>query len=154
MKKIIIIYLFLLLLQSCGYVPMYGKNQKVDFYIEEIKFDGGDRDLSTYLKNNLNAYFVIKGIKKYKIDTSIDYTKNSVSKNSKGDTVEYELIAIVRFEITSEDFSKELVIKENLKMNNFSDEFEERQYEKTIKQNMARSISSKLLTNISRFNVN
>ena len=154
MKKIIIIYLFLLLLQSCGYVPMYGKNQKVDFYIEEIKFDDGDRDLSTYLKNNLNAYFVIKGIKKYKIDTSIDYTKNSVSKNSKGDTVEYELIAIVRFEITSEDFSKELVIKENLKMNNFSDEFEERQYEKTIKQNMARSISSKLLTQISRFNVN
>ena len=133
---------------------MYGKNQKVDFYIEEIKFDDGDRDLSTYLKNNLNAYFVIKGIKKYKIDTSIDYTKNSVSKNSKGDTVEYELIAIVRFEITSEDFSKELIIKENLKMNNFADEFEERQYEKTIKQNMARSISSKLLTQISRFNVN
>ena len=154
MKKIIIIYLFFLLLQSCGYVPMYANNQKVDFYIEEIKFDDADRDLSTYLKNNLNAYFVIKGIKKYKIDTSIDYTKNSVSKNSKGDTVEYELIAIVRFEITSEDFSKELVIKENLKMNNFSDEFEERQYEKTIKQNMARSISSKLLTQISRFNVN
>ena len=154
MKKIIIIYLFLLLLQSCGYVPMYASNQKVDFYIEEIKFDDGDRDLSTYLKNNLNAYFVIKGIKKYKIDTSIDYTKNSVSKNSKGDTVEYELIAIVRFDITSEDFSKELIIKENLKMNNFADEFEERQYEKTIKQNMARSISSKLLTQISRFNVN
>ena len=154
MKKIIIIYLFLLLLQSCGYVPMYGKNQKVDFYIEEIKFDDGDRDLSTYLKNNLNAYFVIKGIKKYKIDTSIDYTKNSVSKNSKGDTAEYELNAIVRFEITSEDFSKKLIIKENLKMNNFSDEFEERQYEQTIKQNMARSISSKLLTQLSRFNVN
>ena len=154
MKKIIIIYLFLLLLQSCGYIPMYANNQKVDFYIEEIKFDDGDRDLSTYLKNNLNAYFVIKGNKKYKIDTSIDYTKNSVSKNSAGDTVEYELIAIVRFEITSEDFSKELIIKENLKMNNFADEFEERQYEKTIKQNMARSISSKLLTQVSRFNVN
>jgi len=154
MKKILIIYLFSLLLQSCGYVPMYANNQKVDFYIEEIRFDDGDRDLTTYLKNNLNSYFVIKGNKKYKIDTSIDYTKNSVSKNSKGDTVEYELIAIVRFEITSEDFSKELVIKENLKMNNFSDEFEERQYEKTIKQNMARSISSKLLTKISRLNFN
>ena len=154
MKKILIIHLLLILLQSCGYAPMYANNQKVDFYIEEIKFDDGDRDLSTYLKNNLNAYFVIKGKKKYKINTSIDYTKNSVSKNSKGDTVEYELIAKVRFKITSEDFSKELVIKENLKMNNFADEFEERQYEKTIKQNMARSISSKLLTQISRFNVN
>lgn len=154
MKKIIIIYLFSLLLQSCGYVPMYANNQKVDFYIEEIKFDEGDRDLSTYLKNNLNAYFVIKGNKKYKIDTSINYIKNSVSKDLKGDTVEYELIAIVRFVITNGEFNKELVIRENLKMNNFSDEFEERQYEKTIKQNMARSISLKLLTQISRFNVN
>ena len=154
MKKILIIYLFSLLLQSCGYVPIYANNQKVDFYIEEIRFDDGDRDLTTYLKNNLNSYFVIRGNKKYKIDTSIDYTKNSVSKNSKGDTVEYELIAIVKFEITSEDFSKELVIKENLKMNNFSDEFEERQYEKTIKQNMARSISSKLLMQLSMINAN
>ena len=154
MKKILIIYLLLLLLQSCGYTPMYANNQKVDFYIEEIRFDDGDRDLSTYLKNNLNAYFVIKGNKKYKIDTSIDYTKNSISKSLTGDTVEYELIAIVRFLITNDDFNKELVIRESLKMNNFSDEFEERQYEKTIKQNMARSISSKLLTQISRFNVN
>ena len=154
MKKIPIIYLLLLLLQSCGYVPMYANNQKVDFYIEEIKFDEGDRDLSMYIKNNLNAYFVIKGNKKYKIDTSINYIKNSVSKSLTGDTVEYELIAIVRFLITNDDFNKELVIRESLKMNNFSDEFEERQYEKTIKQNMARSISSKLLTQISRFNVN
>jgi len=154
MKKILIIYLLLLLLQSCGYAPMYANNQKVDFYIEEIKFDEGDRDLSTYLKNNLNAYFVIKGNKKYKIDTYINYIKNSVSMDSKGDTVEYELIAIVRFVITNEEFNKELVIRESLKMNNFSDEFEERQYEKTIKQNMARSISSKLLTQISRFYVN
>ena len=154
MKKILIIYLFLLLLQSCGYVPMYANNQKVDFYIEEIKFDDGDRDLSTYLKNNLNAYFAIKGNKKYKIDTSINYIKNSISKSLTGDTVEYELIAIVRFLITNDDFNKELVIRESLKMSNFSDEFEERQYEKTIKQNMARSISSKLLTQISRFNVN
>ena len=154
MKKILIIYLLLLLLQSCGYAPMYANNQKVDFYIEEIKFDEGDRDLSMYIKNNLNAYFVIKGNKKYKIDTSINYIKNSVSKDLKGDTVEYELIATVRFVITNEEFNKELVIRESLKMNNFSDEFEERQYEKTIKQNMARSISSKLLTQISRFNVN
>ena len=154
MKKILIIYSLLLFLQSCGYAPMYANNQKVDFYIEEIKFDEGDRDLSTYLKNNLNAYFAIKGNKKYKIDTYINYIKNSVSKDSKGDTVEYELIATVRFVITNEEFNKELVIRESLKMNNFSDEFEERQYEKTIKQNMARSISSKLLTQISRFNVN
>ena len=154
MKKALIIYLFLLILQSCGYVPMYANNQKVDFYIEEITFDDGDRDLSMYLKNNLNGYFIIKGNKKYKIDTAIDYKKNSTSKSLTGDSIEYELIGKVKFKITSVEFNKELIIEEKFKMNNFSDEFEEKRYEQTIKQNMARSISSKLLTQLSRFNVN
>lgn len=87
MKKILIIYFFTLLLQGCGYVPMYANNQIVDFYIEEIEFDDGDRDLSTYIKNNLNSYFISKGNQKYKIKTSIDYTKNTLSKNLAGETL-------------------------------------------------------------------
>jgi hypothetical protein len=152
MKKILIIYFFTLLLQGCGYVPMYANNQIVDFYIEEIEFDDGDRDLSTYIKNNLNSYFISKGNQKYKIKTSIDYTKNTLSKNLAGETLEYDLIALIKFTISTEGLTKDLIIKESFKMNNFSDEFEERQYEKTIKQNMARSITSKLLLQISRFN--
>jgi hypothetical protein len=152
MKKILIIYFFTLLLQGCGYVPMYANNQIVDFYIEEIEFDDGDRDLSTYIKNNLNSYFISKGNQKYKIKTSIDYTKNTLSKNLAGETLEYDLIALIKFTISTEGLTKDLLIKESFKMNNFSDEFEERQYEKTIKQNMARSITSKLLLQISRFN--
>ena len=152
MKKILIIYFFTLLLQGCGYVPMYANNQIVDFYIEEIEFDDGDRDLSTYIKNNLNSYFISKGNQKYKIKTSIDYTKNILSKNLAGETLEYDLIALIKFTISSEGLTKDLLIKESFKMNNFSDEFEERQYETTIKQNMARSITSKLLLQISRFN--
>ncbi|MDC1078388.1 hypothetical protein OAS29_02075 [Candidatus Pelagibacter sp.] len=152
MKKILIIYFFSLLLQGCGYVPMYANNQIVDFYIEEIEFDDGDRDLSTYIKNNLNSYFISKGNQKYKIKTSIDYTKNTLSKNLAGETLEYDLIALIKFTISTEGLTKDLIIKESFKMNNFSDEFEERQYEKTIKQNMARSITSKLLLQISRFN--
>ena len=152
MKKILIIYFFTLLLQGCGYVPMYANNQIVDFYIEEIEFDDGDRDLSTYIKNNLNSYFISKGNQKYKIKTSIDYTKKTLSKNLAGETLEYDLIALIKFTISTEGLTKDLLIKESFKMNNFSDEFEERQYEKTIKQNMARSITSKLLLQISRFN--
>ena len=152
MKKILIIYFFTLLLQGCGYVPMYANNQIVDFYIEEIEFDDGDRDLSTYIKNNLNSYFISKGNQKYKIKTSIDYTKKTLSKNLAGETLEYDLIALIKFTISTEGVTKDLLIKESFKMNNFSDEFEERQYEKTIKQNMARSITSKLLLQISRFN--
>ena len=154
MKKIIIIYLFSLLLQSCWYVPMYANNQKLDFYIEEIIFDDGDKDLSLYIKNYLNAYYKPNGNNKYKINTLIEYTKKSASNSLTGDTVEYDLLTQVKFIITSEEFKEELIITERFKMKNFSDEFEELQYEKTIKQNMARLITSKLLTQMSRFDVN
>ena len=39
-------------------------------------------------------------------------------------------------------------------MPNFNDEFQEIQYEKNMKQNMARSIVSKLLIQLSRLNDN
>jgi len=133
---------------------MYANNQKLDFYIEEIIFDDGDKDLSLYIKNYLNAYYKPNGNNKYKINTLIEYTKKSASNSLTGDTVEYDLLTQVKFIITSEEFKEELIITERFKMKNFSDEFEELQYEKTIKQNMARLITSKLLTQMSRFDVN
>jgi len=39
-------------------------------------------------------------------------------------------------------------------MENFTDEFQEREYEENIKKNMTRSITSKLLFQLSRFDVN
>ena len=45
-------------------------------------------------------------------------------------------------------------ISESFEMDNFSDEFEEREYELIIKENMARSITSKLLIQLNRFDVN
>jgi hypothetical protein len=39
-------------------------------------------------------------------------------------------------------------------MDNFNDEFEEREYEQIVKKSMARSIVSKLLIQLSRLNVN
>lgn len=152
MKKFLLIYLLALALHACGYTPMYANNQKVDFYIENIEFDNGDKDLANFIKTNLNNYLVVKDSKKFKIKTSIEYVKNSLSKNSAGETEEYELSSYVIFDVESEGKNSEIKIKETFKMNNFSDEFEERQYEKTIKQNMARSITSKLLLQISRFN--
>jgi len=39
-------------------------------------------------------------------------------------------------------------------MNNFSDEFEELEYERVVKQTMSRSIASKLIIRLSRLNDN
>lgn len=154
MKKfIIIIFLFFsLLLQSCGYAPIYGKNQKVNFYIDKIVFEDGDKDISNFIKTNLSNYLVKNKGEAYTIIALIKYDKNSSSKDSSGTTEEYELSSEIIFEISSKKLKETLKIKEIFKMNNFSDEFKEREYERTIKQNMARIISSKLIIQLSKFN--
>jgi len=125
MKKISFLLFFLIILQSCGYSPLYSNNKKVDFYIE-----------------------------KFEIKPTIKYEKKPVSKNLAGEIEEYNLLLKGIFEITIKDKTKNFIINETYKMNNFSDEFEEREYERINKQNMARSITSKLLIQLSGFNDN
>ena len=151
MKKTLIIYLFLFFLQSCGYSPIFKTNKKYDFFIEEIQFNEGDRDTVNFIKTNLNNYYSSNDGKKFKINADVIYQKNILSKNSTGEIEEYELQIIVNFYVKSEKVDDLLTFNESLKMTNFSDEFEERQYERTAKQSMSRSLTSKLLTRLSRY---
>ena len=141
-------------MQSCGYVPMYSKNQKVDFYIQSINFNNSDNELANFIKSDLNNYFKNNNGKSFTINASINYQKTAVSKSAEAITEEYNLISTVLFQINSENVDKEIAINETYKMNNFDDEFEERKYEQTIKKNMSKSIVSKLILQLTRFHVN
>ena len=154
MKKISLIFLILLFFQNCGYTPIYSKNQNLDFYIESITFNDGDDDLAEHIKFNLNKYLNQKDGKKYKINTSIEYKKIETNKNTLGEAEEYDLSSNIIFKIEGDNSSEIIKIKESSKMDNFNDEFEEREYEQIVKKNMARSIVSKLLIQLSRLNVN
>ena len=154
MKKISLIFLILLFFQNCGYTPIYSKNQNVDFYIESITFNDGDDDLTEHIKFNLNKYLNQKDGKKYKINTSIEYKKIETNKNTLGEAEEYDLSSNIIFKIEGDNLSEIIKIKESSKMDNFNDEFEEREYEQIVKKSMARSIVSKLLIQLSRLNVN
>ena len=154
MKKICTIFLILLFTQSCGYTPMYSKNQKVNFYIKSVEFTESDKDLANYLKLNLNNYFEKKDGPEYIIDANISYKKTIASKDSAGEIEEYNLSSVAKFIIKSNNFSKTININESFKMENFSDEFQEKEYEDNIKKNIARTMTSKLLFQLSRFDVN
>ena len=154
MKKICTIILILLFTQSCGYTPMYSKNQKVNFYIKSVEFAESDKDLASYLKLNLNNYFEKKDGSEYIINANISYKKTIASKDSTGEIEEYNLSSVAKFIIKSNNFSKTININESFKMENFSDEFQEKEYEDNIKKNIARTVTSKLLFQLSRFDVN
>ena len=51
-KKNIIFLSLILFLNSCGFTPIYLKNNNVNFSIEQVNFIG-DRELNNFLKINL-----------------------------------------------------------------------------------------------------
>ena len=150
MKKIWILCLMLLLIQNCGYKPIYSKNQKTNFYIESINFSDPNNNIADYIKSNLKNYINKKDGNKYIINTNIQYNKKALSKNITGEIEKYDLSLNVSFEIKSKTFNKKLDFQENFIMNNLGDELEERRYEENIKRNMALSITSQLLILLSR----
>ena len=154
MKKILITNLLFFLLLSCGFAPIYSSNKKINFYIESINFKNSDKELSNFIKSNLNNYLLDNNEKKFKIEATINYNKNSISKNSRGNTEEYEISSISTFRIFQGELNKTIQFKDVNIMKNFADEFEEMQYEKNVKKSMARSISSRLLMQLSTINAN
>jgi len=153
-KKNSIILIILFFLSNCGYTPMYSNNKKVNFYIEEINFNKGDIYLINQLKSNLKNYLKEKEGNKFIIDADIQYNKKIVSRNNTGDISEYNLSSTAIFLIKFKDTSEKISISESFDMENLEDEFSEMQYEEAIKQNMAQSTITKLISKLLRLNDN
>lgn len=145
--KIIIFLLFIIfVLNNCGYTPQYAKNKELGFSMEIANLSG-DRDFNNSLKSKLNRYSVKKEkqVKNFKIYVNSDYEKNTSLKNSSGAPTEYELKMTVNFTINYNDNQKEIAFKETFYMKKMNDTFEERNYEKSIKNNFADIIKEKLI---------
>ena len=153
-KKNSIILIILFFLSNCGYTPMYSNNKNVNFYIEEINFNKGDIYLINQLKSSLKNYLKEKEGNKFIIDADIQYNKKIVSRNNTGDISEYNLSSTAIFLIKFKDTSKKISISESFNMENLEDEFSEMQYEEAIKQNMAQSTITKLISKLLRLNDN
>ena len=154
MKKNLLTILLFFLLLGCGFSPIYSTDKKVDFYIESIDFNNSDKELANFIKINLNNYLRKNNGKKFKIEASIDFNKNSISKDALGNSEEFELSSIFNFVISGDELNKSLSFKEVARMNNLADEFKELQYERGVKKNMAQSITSLLLMQLSILNAN
>ena len=146
-KSFLISIIFLI--NSCGYNAIYSSTNKYSFNIEKIELTGDD-SIARNIKNNLNKVGNESNERSIKIFGEITYEKSSQTKDLAGNTTQYRLITKSEFKIITSKEEINFMIKENFDMKNFDDEFEEKKYEDTIKENFARSISNKLLLQISR----
>ena len=144
-KKNIIFLSLILFLNSCGFTPIYLKNNNVNFSIEQVNFIG-DRELNNFLKINLNKYKNEEVNNKIFIEVTSEYNKIILSKDSAGEVTNYQLEANVVFLIKSTN--KVIKISEKKIMENMSDKFEETKYESSVKQSFASSITNKLISKI------
>ena len=146
-KKLIPIFLIMILLNNCGYTPRYAVNKNINFTIDLIEFTG-DREFNNFLKLKLIRYKKNKddNRKNYKLNLNTEYKKNIKSRDSTGSAEKYELVIIVNAIIQSELIEpKKLIFEEKFIMNKFEDAFEEKNYEKTIKENFSDLILDRII---------
>ena len=141
-KKNILVISLLFFLNSCGFQPIYSKNNNVNFSIEQIDFTG-DRELNNFIKTNLYQYKNADNNNKIFIEAKSEYNKFILTKDGKGEVTNYELNAEIVFLI--KPTNKQIKISEKKIMESMADKFEENKYEKSIKQNFASSITFKLI---------
>jgi hypothetical protein len=128
---------------------MYSSTSKTNFYLKEISLKGDDFIIKA-ITNNLNNFSQNNSDKNIVIDGKITYSKSSQAKNLAGDTTQYKLKALSEFKVKTSNNEIDFNFSENFDMKNFDDEFEEKKYENSIKENFARSISNRILLQISR----
>ena len=145
MKKNIILISLIFFLTQCGFSPIYLKNTNTNFSIENVNYKG-DRDLNNFLKTNLNQYKNDKSDRKIFIETTTKYEKIILTKNVTSEVTNYKLIAKVTFLI--KPTNKKINITEQEIISSMDDKFEEARKERATKQNFARSISNKLISEL------
>jgi hypothetical protein len=145
MKKYIIFISLIFFLTHCGFSPIYVKNTNINFSIENVNYKG-DRDLNNFLKTNLDQYKDKKSNRKILIEAVSKYEKVILTKNTASEVTNYKLIAKVTFLI--KPINKKINITEQEIINSMDDKFEETRKERATKQNFARSISKKLISEL------
>jgi len=148
-KKILLSIPLFLFLSNCGFTPLYSTNKMNDINVEILTHEG-DRDINLKLISKLKTNSSTEG-KLYKVKISTNYEKITLTNNLAGEPEEYQLESSVLFTIIENNSEKKISVNEKFVMKNLSDDFEERNYERSIKKNMANLIYNKFLLQIKKF---
>ena len=147
--KTLSIILLTFILYGCGYTPMFSSNSQTRINVEELIITG-DRELNNFIKEKIDRFNDKSSNKKVSITVSSSYSKESQTKDKSGNTTQYKLNANVNFIIKTEKSTEEINLSESSSMNNFSDEFEQKNYERSTKDQLSSIFINQLIISLSR----
>ena len=140
MKKIFI--LFLLIVTSCGYQPIYKMDQNIDaLKIKEIKLTG-DKTLGEKISKGLSLKIINnnKSSNKLEIDSQINITETS--KNSKGQITSYRttISTIVSIIDSNNNLVKKKSVSKQFSYNVLANKFKLKEYQEEVENNLINQI--------------
>ena len=149
MNKIILIFLTLFVLNGWGYESLLA-NKTYNFKLETIGFDN-ENEINSILKTFLNEKNKEQSEKKYNLNYSTKYEKETVSSNEKGDPVNFKIKIAVNYFL---DQGGKVIFTNNINKevnyNNIDDKFELLKYEENIVNSLLRNIADEILFSIAR----
>jgi hypothetical protein len=140
MKKIFI--LFLLIITSCGYQPIYKMDQNIDtLKIKEIKLTG-NKTLGEKISKGLLLKIIKndKSLNKLDIDSQINVTETS--KNSKGQVTSYRttISTIISIIDSDDNLVRKKNVSKQFSYNVLSNKFKLKEYQEEIENNLINQI--------------
>ena len=146
-RKFYLFFFIIITSSGCGFSPIF--SGVTDFQIKELKLEG-DSSLNNFINMNLSRYSNLEKDTKYNIFVKTKYEKIILSKSATGSPTDYELIAIVNFEVNTNDSSiKTFNYEKKFNMESMTSKFEEKKFEKIQKQNFADIISNEFINDLS-----
>ena len=132
------------MLNHCDYKPVYSQQNKVDYKIVITSFTG-DKEINNLISSILKRNSKINSNKILNISFDTKYMKNVLARNTTGTITDYQANVITKFTIEKENNSENFSVNEKFNFQKMTDKYEEKNYEQTIKKNLANSISQKLI---------
>ena len=148
LRKFVVFIILVLLSSGCDYSPIHSiKTNSTEIKIISMS---GDKEINNYLSKELEKKSKASS-EKIEVIINTNFSKRVLAKDTKSFATDYELKVIGNFELKKDDKSKSIKITEKFRYKNLNDNYEQKNYEKMIKLNLAQIIISKLNLRINNF---
>ena len=149
-KKNFIKIIFIFLLASCGYSPMLSTMDNKILNIEVVSHEG-DKEINQVLRSKFKIHRN-ENEELIKISINSTYNKKDLSKSLTGKVEDYKIETTTSFIVSRNKNEKNFSFSEEYTIKNFDDDFEERNYEKKIRKNVANINYQKLMLQLYKLN--
>lgn len=146
MKNIILTLITILLINCSGFETVFS-NKNINFHIQKINNLNSD-NISRKIIKSINIYNDNSSLKKITIDIKTKKEDRVISKDEKGDPLNFEMKIISNLIIKYSDKSIEKNYTEIFNYKNRSNKFELNQYKRNIINNLTDVIIEKILQDL------